>query len=113
MTGWRVDFSKIPKRKAVVHCETKEQAEIFYRAIEGSYPKKLRTWTGNNWSNYKEETCYNPRLYSDTDGMTYGDIECYEDDGYLIIDFNDIAEFISDLPIESSDISIKSLFGME
>lgn len=113
MVGWQVDFSKIPKRRGVVHCETEEQAVIFYNAMEEHYPRKLSTWISDKWSDYAEDTCYNPRLYDDTAGMTFADIDYYMREGFTIVELNEIVEFISDLSIESSDVSIESLFGME
>ena len=58
------------KDKYVMHCDTKEKANVFYKKIHDDYH--------NDWQSFEENTCY--RIDAK---------EFYDENGYTILEFDD------------------------
>lgn len=78
------------KSKYVMHCKTKEEAEVFCRYLDSIGHKWI---TGdsyllkNNWDKYEKLMCYN------FNKDVYSDKQYYEEEGYIILEMED---FMSD-----------------
>lgn len=92
--------------KVVMHCETKEEAEVFC----GFLDKQGRSWINskrdgfgyadrNYFEEYGENTCYN------FNKGTYGDISYYRRYGYRILSCKDFAFYEEEYDIESDEFT--------
>ena len=87
------------KGKYVMHCKTKEEAEIFCKYLHNIG----RTWSDgyfylseSYWYTHKELTCYNFNY------GTYGGKPYYEEEGYTILEMEDFMDKEEDEPNHSN-----------
>lgn len=87
------------KGKYVMHCKTKEEAEIFLKYLHSIG----RLWSSGDsylsesyWGKYKESTCYNFNYGA------YCDKQYYEEEGYTILEMEDFMDKEEDEPNHSN-----------
>lgn len=89
-----LDFSPllVKGQRFAVHCETKEDAEIFLACLRAKYPERCRAWReGETHFGKYSTTCYSPCLNMDEyDTLKYCNKGYYEDEGYTIIPYADL-----------------------
>lgn len=95
---------------AVIRCKNEREAAQLMRYLKLHYPVKVSNWRAGqtDWGVYKEQTVYHvfwdhPNkkvLYGSVSGSVHG----------KIFEFEDLWYRVPDLPIELSDMSLKSLF---
>ena len=92
-----------------VHCETEEEAEHFIARMICDHSERSSSWTlgETRYERYRENTCYNPRLNTSSNGMSYCSLRYYKENGFTIIPFRDL--LISYVDIIESDQSIELL----
>ncbi len=114
----RIDWDKLLSvRRGVVHCATREEAELFVEEAIKRFPKKnlerkalMRQWDYY----YKDRTCYNLNYTIDTSGSTYCHIDFYIENGFNVIRFSDLLFDSGDLgELDCSHEPIEFLFGAE
>jgi len=89
-----IDFSPLLEehKRFAVHCRTEADAEHFLKCLRKEYPDKCRGWTAGetHWGRY-ERMCYRPNLnLPDEYTLKYCSYEHYEDDGFVIIPYEDL-----------------------
>ena len=105
------DFSRIEgDERAAIHCSTEELAEEFLKYLKEYYPNKKFFDGATHWDFYKEDTCYWPN-FGGKEGLQYGSVQYAIGDHYHVYEVEEL--MVAELPIESSDIDMKCLFGME
>lgn len=100
----------------VVHCPTEDTAVAFVNAIKQTYPDHYflsKVPADCYFSEYGERTCYSPYLTVPYGTMTYCDYEYFEEDDRNIISVFDLIKSGDFGDFDSSEVDIKSLFGME
>ena len=88
--------------KIAVWCPDENMAIQFVSAARKEHPKHFRHWTvlsgedNENWSRYKERTCYCPSLngYDGTDYFQFGSKGYFEENGYIVIHVNDLVGYV-------------------
>lgn len=96
---------------AVVRCKNEKEASQLLNYLKLNYPDKVSNWRAGrtDWAVYEEQTVYHvfwdhperKMLYGSISGSVHG----------KIFEFEDLLCYVRDLPIEPSDMSLKSLFG--
>lgn len=79
--------------KVVIHCETEDQADEFFKMIEETIPHKLRGWSREHthWNWYEENTCYALHLDKEDDQqMQFSPTYHWRANGYRILQFSDL-----------------------
>lgn len=108
------DLSFLRESPIAVRCQTEEQAIAFIASVTEQFPGQNGGITTERtyWDDYYEDTCY--ILYDNDAGcpikMEYSDDDWFRDQGYKIIQFEEVL-FVPD--IEESDQSVESLLGIE
>ena len=109
-----IDISRMFECPAcAVHVSTEEEAIAIIRAAQAICPERVRAWSAesNNWNDYREQTAFtffNEDYDTEPDNMTYADVPWFRENGYEIVEFEDLRR----LPdIDESDMSINFLVG--
>lgn len=107
-----IDFSQllVHGTRYAVHCETREEAEIFLSCLREKYPEKCENWKrGETHFGKYSTTCYSPCLnMGEYETLKYCNKGYYEDEGYTVIPFTAL---IVQPDIEESELSMDALFG--
>lgn len=90
----KLDFSPLfdEDKRFAVYCSTEVDAKHFLKCIRQEYPEKCRTWRADetHWGKY-EKMCYRPNLnLPDEYTLKYCSYEYYEDEGFVIIPYEDL-----------------------
>ena len=118
----KVDLSQLEHvGRSAVHCSTEEQAKMFMAAMWEQYPKLVEYAWGKEQTNWDRHIgrgygiYYLPRIVKKTHEVPYCQSttpSTVKEDGYVVVEFSDLARGfdLGELPEAQSDI--KSLFGM-
>lgn len=89
-----IDLSMLANyRKPVIHCETKEQADLLFESLHKTDQYLFEEWEhdGTAWSWYGNRTCYALHLHDDGFGsfkrIQFSPVEFWEEHGYVIVPF--------------------------
>ena len=102
------DFEKWKNQYVVMHCKTEEEAKAFCKEM---HEAGLKWWndspyikddgvTDDEWSTYKEDTCYNFN-----EGF-YGVLEYYKNKGFIILEYSDYMNTENDMK-ETKEVSTR------
>ena len=97
--------------KAAVHCPTEELANNVVAVVKKMTGRGFIDDNCKYWESYKTDTCYYPNVGCSRT-MQYSDIRWAEANDMVIFEAADLFEY-AELPIDISEVDIKSLFGME
>lgn len=89
-----IDFSPLLQEgeRFAVYCKTEDDAKHFLQCLRQAYPRKCRTWDEGDtrWGSYAK-MCYRPNLnLPDEYTLKYCSYEHYEDEGFVIIPYEDL-----------------------
>lgn len=106
-----------------VRCRTEEQARKFTAYVESQHPEKFECWGHGetNWGIYGTETVYAFSYldaYNDDGGsifeecgLNYGSAGSLEDEGYTILEFEDVFVQLESITAEAAQ-SVNELFEL-
>lgn len=106
-----------------VRCRTEEQASKLTAHVASQHPEKFEYWGHGetNWGIHGAETayalCYLDEYGDDGSpifeecGLTYGSAESFEDEGFTILEFEDIFVPLESITAEAAQ-SISELFEL-
>lgn len=93
-----IDLSMLASyRKPVIHCETKEQADILFESLYKTDQYLFEKWKldGTAWSFYGDRTCYALHLHDDGfdsfNRIQLSPLEFWEKHGYVVVPFAALA----------------------
>ena len=109
-----------------VRCRTEEQARKFTAYVASQHPEKFGYWSHGetNWGIHGAETAYSLCYLDeyDDDGssifeecrLTYGSAESYEDEGFTILEFEDVFVQLESIAAEAAQSvnELLELFGV-
>lgn len=104
-----LDFSLIQDPKVAVFCATKGQADAFCREMKRQYPERMVNWRDDNyWSlRYTDEEgiCFSPYLNGDKSHMTWCSLKHYINNGFRIIEFENLGT-CEDIQFDESQFDV-------
>ena len=83
--------------KPVIHCETKEQADLLFECLRETDQYLFEEWErdGTAWSWYRDRTCYALHLHDDGfdsfNRIQFSPLEFWEEHGYVVVPFAALA----------------------
>ncbi len=107
-----VDLQTIMDNMIAVRCGTEEQARDFIGFVWRIRPDACKRWVPgeHQWSNYREDTCYS--LFDEGEGVClYYSPACdYRNDGFKVIDFEDVVFETADFGELDAEVNLSILF---